>query len=100
MSPALFWALTFLALIGMAVLGEIVGRKRITLAKDDARTRCIEIQLDVLRSETRAGFATLDAALSAKAEMRHAEILAALASLPGHPRNLDDTLLGAPTGGV
>ncbi|WP_026413899.1 hypothetical protein [Actinomadura oligospora] len=94
MNLALFWTLAFAALVGMAVLGDVVGRKRVP--QDDVRVRCVEIQLDVLRSETRAGFATLDAALSAKAEMRHAEILAALASSPGRP----DTLLDAPVTGA
>ncbi|MFC5185392.1 hypothetical protein [Actinomadura harenae] len=95
MNPALFWALACVALIGIAVLGELVGRNRARLARDDTRTRCLEIQIETLRSETRAGLRSLDAALSAKAEMRHAEILAALPSRPGRLRHPDDPLLGA-----
>lgn len=67
-----FFVLLFV-LIALAVIGEVIGRKHIADAKRDARNH----ELEALRSETRAGFATLEAALSAKAEMRHAEVLAA-----------------------
>ncbi|RFU40497.1 hypothetical protein DZF91_16905 [Actinomadura logoneensis] len=82
MNPTLSWTA---AIIGLVVLGEIVGRRHLTRARQDVRTSRLEAQLETLRSETRTGFATLDAALSAKAEMRHAELLATLHQRPTTP---------------